>query len=315
MRGPKITTASSLPKSCVALALTTLLLASTVVGIAATATRADDALTEESVVLILGAAGFIGSELAMALHRTYHPRKLLCVDSMASGLGPGGSALSATGNMQTENDWKEGMAGKNKNSLKARTEEELALFEFKRQRAFRVLQTIGDRAHFYRSDFRPTIPEYFDTGEVPLLDTIFQSHPDITHVVHLADPYHSAMFDKDSNGVGLTQAVPRTKDSTKSGMMEAIMEQLLKVKREKGADAVPHLVYASSFEVYNHVYPYDKEEENPNPPPFREDRNITVPSTLRGTSKVIDEILATMYNNFHGLYSVGLRFFPVYGPW
>ena len=151
MRGPKITTASCLPKSCVALALTTLLLASTVVGIAATATRADDALTEESVVLILGAAGFIGSELAMALHRTYHPRKLLCVDSMASGLGPGGSALSATGNMQTENDWKEGMAGKNKNSLKARTEEELALFEFKRQRAFRVLQTIGDRAHFYRS--------------------------------------------------------------------------------------------------------------------------------------------------------------------
>lgn len=309
--------AASLPKSCVvALALTALLLASTAVGIAAaTATRADDALTEDSVVLILGAAGFIGSELAMALHRTYHPRKLLCVDSMASGLGPGGSAASATGNMQTENDWKEGMAGKNKNSLKARTEEELALFEFKRQRAFRVLQTIGDRVHFYRSDFRPTIPEYFDTGEVPLLDTIFQSHPDITHVVHLADPYHSAMFDRDANGVGLTQAVPRTKDSTKSGMMEAIMEQLLKVKREKGADAVPHLVYASSFEVYNHVYPYDKQEDDPNPPPFREDRNITVPSTLRGTSKVIDEILATTYNNFHGLYSVGLRFFPVYGPW
>ena len=311
--------------SCVALALTTLLLASTVVGMATAATAAaaatDDAphqrdyLNEDSVVLILGAAGFIGSELAMALHRTYSPRKLLCVDSMASGLGPGGSAVSATGNMQTENDWKDRMAAKNKNSLKARTEEELALFEFKRQRAFHVLQTVGDRVHFYRSDFRPTIPEYFDTGEVPLLDTIFQSHPDITHVVHLADPYHSAMFDKDENGIGLTQAVPRTKDSTKSGMMEAIMEQLLKVKRERGATAVPHLVYASSFEVYNHAYPYDKEEDNPNPPPFREDRNITVPSTLRGTSKVIDEILATTYNNFHGLYSVGMRFFPVYGPW
>ena len=275
-----------------------------------------DYLDEDSVVLILGAAGFIGSELAMALHRTYQPRKLLCVDSMASGLGPRGSAVGAAGNMQTENDWRDAMAGgKGKSSLQARTEEELALFEFKRQRAFHVLQAVGDRVHFYRSDFRPTIPEYFDTGEVPLLDTIFQSHPDITHVVHLADPYHSAMFDRDENGIGLTQAVPRTKDSTKSGMMEAIMEQLLKVKRERGAAAVPHLVYASSFEVYNHAYPYDKKEDNPNPPPFREDRNITVPSTLRGTSKVIDEILATTYNNFHGLYSVGLRFFPVYGPW
>lgn len=32
-------------------------------------------LDENSVVLITGAAGFIGSELAMALHRTYAPKK------------------------------------------------------------------------------------------------------------------------------------------------------------------------------------------------------------------------------------------------
>lgn len=36
-----------------------------------------DALTHESVVLITGAAGFLGSELAMALHRVYEPKKIL----------------------------------------------------------------------------------------------------------------------------------------------------------------------------------------------------------------------------------------------
>ena len=42
----------------------------------------DDYFTSESVVLITGAAGFVGSELAMALHRTYNPKKIICVDSM-----------------------------------------------------------------------------------------------------------------------------------------------------------------------------------------------------------------------------------------
>jgi len=300
----------------------TLLLLVSVPAAAATATAQAQAeeggderdfLTENSVVLITGAAGFIGSELAMALHRTYNPKRLLCIDSMVSGLGPNSSGRT------TEAEWKDGgAASSSKNTLKARTEEELALFEFKRQRAFHVLQTVGEKACFFRSDFRPTIPEYFDTGEVPLLDTIFQSHPDITHVVHLADPYHSAIMNErgDGGGVGQTQAVPRTKDSTKSGMIEAILEQLRKVGEERGEEAVPHLVYASSFEAYNHAFPYGKSEaKNPNPPPFREDRNLTVPSTLRGTSKVIDEILATTYSRYHGIYSVGLRFFPVYGPW
>lgn len=108
-----------------------------------------DYLDESSVVLITGAAGFIGSELALALHRTYSPKKILCVDRM--GDHPS-------------------------------TQQELALFEFQRQRAFHVMQTLGSRGRFYRVDFRPMIPEYFDMGEVPVLDHIFRENPDITHI-------------------------------------------------------------------------------------------------------------------------------------
>ena len=223
----------------------------------------EDYLTEESVILITGAAGFLGSELALALYRTYSPKHIICVDRM-----------SENPNSQTD----------------------LALFEFQRQRAFNVLQTLGVDGSFYRVDFRPMIPEYFDMGEVPVLDHIFREHPDITHVVHLADAYpHSAL-----------QVIPREKDVPKAGMMEALLEQLLKIKRE--GRRVPHFVYASSFEVY----PSSNTSQEK---PFTETQTISTPSSLRGASKIIDEMLAKMYNDMHGIYSVGLRFFSIYGPW
>mmetsp|Transcript_17583 Transcript_17583/g.43253 ORF Transcript_17583/g.43253 Transcript_17583/m.43253 type:complete len:869 (+) Transcript_17583:107-2713(+) len=222
-----------------------------------------DYLTEESVVLITGAAGFLGSELALALHRTYKPKQIICVDRM------------------TENPM---------------TQKELAQFEFQRQRTFSVLQTLGSNGSFYRVDFRPMIPEYFDLGEVPVLDHIFRQHPDITHVVHLADPFpHAAL-----------QVIAREKDVPKAGMMEALMEQFLKVQRS--GQRVPHFLYASSSEVY----PSTSKNANP---PFTETHTISTPSSLRGAAKLIDETLAKMYNDMHGIYSVGLRFFSVYGPW
>ena len=223
----------------------------------------EDYLTENSVVLITGAAGFLGSELALALHRTYAPKKIICVDRMGDH---------------------------------PQTQEELALFEFQRQRAFHVLQTLGSKGRFYRVDFRPMIPEYFDLGEVPVLDHIFKEHSDITHVVHFADPFpHSAL-----------QAVPREKEVPKAGMMEALMEQLLKVEREGGR--IPHFTYASSSEVY----PYSS---NSTISPLTETQPISTPSSLRGASKLIDESLAKMYHDMYGVYSVGLRFFSVFGPW
>jgi nucleoside-diphosphate-sugar epimerase len=115
-------------------------------------------------------------------------------------------------------------------------------------------------------------------------------------LVHLADPFpHSAL-----------QAVPREKDVPKAGMIEALLEQMLKIKIERGH--VPHFSYASSYEVY----PY---ASNATMNPLTESQPITTPSSLRGASKLIDEVLAKLYFDEHGLYSVGLRFFSVYGPW
>jgi UDP-glucuronate 4-epimerase len=143
------------------------------------------------------------------------------------------------------------------------------------------------------------IPEYFDLGEVPVLDHIFREHSDITHVVHLADPVpHSSLQQ---------QVIPREKEVPKAGMMEALLEQILKVQRENGGRA-PHFTYASSAEVY----PYST---NSTISPLTETQPIRTPSSLRGASKLIDEILAKMYHDMHDIYSVGLRFFSVYGPW
>jgi UDP-glucuronate 4-epimerase len=236
-----------------------------------------DWLGPNSVVLITGAAGFLGSELALALHRTYSPKKMILIDRM--GMGPQTTTSSTTTSSSSTS---------------------MSLFEFQRQRTFQVLQTLGVSGQFYRADFRPMIPEYYDAGETPVLDHIFRNHPDITHVVHLADPFpHSAL--------ALT-CVYREKEVPKAGMMETLLEQLAKVKRE-GKTRVPHFTYASSSEVY------PANNKNSTRMKLEERMTLSTPSSLRGASKLMDEVLAKLYHDTHDIYSVGLRFFSVYGPW
>ena len=248
-------------------------------------------LTTESVVLITGAGGFIGSELALALHRTYGPKKLILIDSMDSGFG------SVTPDSIIH--------GK----VPERSERDLALLEFKRQRVFHVLQQIGRAAHFYRVDFRPNVPEFYEQGEVPVLHHIFSMHPDITHVVHLADHYHrGSTFEKRKQDQLLTQTIPRIHGQPKAGMMESLLEELRVVKKD---GRMPHFLYASSYEVYN----YYSDDNQSNPPPFTEDKPLSTPSSFAGASKLMDEVLAQTYFKTDSIYSVGLRLFSVYGPW
>ena len=171
-------------------------------------------LTSDSVVLITGAAGFIGSELAITLKRTYNIKKLLLVDNLG---------LDSENERSFVPPPKKGGDDERKKAMyETISEEELGLFEYKRQRAFRIFHELtspeydddyysiiedgeeeegeemsgvsitkrtnnkSESIRFYRADMRPSIPEYFDFGEVPLLEGIFMSHPDITHVVHLA---------------------------------------------------------------------------------------------------------------------------------
>eukprot|EP00984_Skeletonema_dohrnii_P033017 scaffold28345_cov129-Skeletonema_dohrnii-CCMP3373.AAC.1 len=298
-------------------------------------------LDSNSVVLITGAAGFIGSELALALKRTYNVKKLLLVDHLGMEsdnervfVPPPKDTADGSANTYTA-----------KKAYEKYDEEALSLFELKRQRIFRVFQELtavnlddddddnsnnnnADSIKFYRADMRPSIPEFFDMGELPLLEGIFSSHPDITHVVHLAD-----------DDIKNQAIVPRNRDSVKAGRMEGILEELRLILERRAAAAaavtdekdneeeenvsaaaataayrLPQFVYASSYEVYDYLSTSEDSEQS-NPPPFREDKPITTPSSLHGASKLIDEILASAYHSTHGIFSVGLRFFPVYGPW
>ena len=48
---------------------------------------------------------------------------------------------------------------------------------------------------------------------------------------------------------------------------------------------------------------------------LNERQAIGTPSPPAGTAKLLEELLARTYNNVNGIYSIGLRFFEVYGPW
>mmetsp|Transcript_11287 Transcript_11287/g.18659 ORF Transcript_11287/g.18659 Transcript_11287/m.18659 type:complete len:920 (-) Transcript_11287:39-2798(-) len=304
-------------------------------------------LDSHSVVLITGAAGFIGSELALALKRTYNVKKLLLVDHM--GMASDNESIFVPPPKNA--DGKTTHTYTTKKAYERYDRDALSLFELKRQRIFRVFQELtavdlddnddyddtiqnnnaADSIKFYRADMRPSIPEFFDMGELPVLEGIFGSHPDITHVVHLADD--------DVNGQNQA-IIPRNRDSVKAGRMEGILEELRLILERREAEAakeahdkdneeedegkvaaayrLPQFVYASSYEVYDYLSTSEDSEQQqhqPNPLPFREDKPITTPSSLHGASKLIDEILASAYHSTHGIFSVGLRFFPVYGPW
>ena len=195
-------------------------------GSSAAALPSDPSLGPDSVVLITGAAGFVGSELALALRRVYRVRKLLLVDSLGIESEAGSAYVPPPSG---------GHPG-TKKVYERYDEEGLSTFEIKRQRLFRVFQELTaadfydeededeeeesgeglrglDSMRLYRADMRPSIPEFFNIGEVPLLEGIFQSNPDITHVVHLAGefsfrrlrPAFSALFRSISHFIASTR--------------------------------------------------------------------------------------------------------------
>ncbi len=68
-------------------------------------------------------------------------------------------------------------------------------------------------------------------------------------------------------------------------------------------DRIPGVVYASSAAVYN--------ASDPSPAP---ETGGVAPATLYGVSKLADEGMARVYRQDHGVGSIGLRPYVVYGP-
>ena len=127
-----------------------------------------------------------------------------------------------------------------------------------------------------------------DVCNASMVEALFAKHA-FTHVVHLAA----------QAGVRYSITHPMTYVHNN---LECVVSLLDFVARR---EVQPHYVYASSSSVYG----LNKKI------PFSELDPITHPANLYGTSKFADEQIAGAYHNIHGLKSVGLRFFTVYGPW
>jgi nucleoside-diphosphate-sugar epimerase len=231
-------------------------------------------------------------------------------------------------------------------------QEAMTSFECKRQRIFHVLQSIvsstnggSERVVFYKADVRPSVPQFLDYSKFPILNYIFNhlhqgnnnnddnnAKKKITHVVHLESVtaatttattthHHHHHHEK---------IIPRIKDDTQYGLMDGLLEQLRVQKELNGVDNVPQFIYASTSDIYNNsttATHMPMANDDPLHGIFMENWNITttnnenskiinnMPSTTLGMSKLMDEMLAGYYNRLHGIYSIGLRFFHVYGPW
>ena len=69
--------------------------------------------------------------------------------------------------------------------------------------------------------------------------------------------------------------------------------------------SIKYFFYASSSSVYGQCKKF----------PLKEKFNTDKPISLYAATKKSNEILANSYSHLYGIYTCGLRFFTVYGPW
>jgi UDP-glucuronate 4-epimerase len=129
--------------------------------------------------------------------------------------------------------------------------------------------------------------ERIDIADRPAMERVFSTHrPE--RVVHLA-----------------AQAGVRYSLENPHAYVEANLVGFLHVLEGSRANAVEHLVYASSSSVYGantHL-------------PFSVADAVDHPVSLYAATKKSNELMAHVYSHLFGLPTTGLRFFTVYGPW
>jgi UDP-glucose 4-epimerase len=123
-------------------------------------------------------------------------------------------------------------------------------------------------------------------GDVRDADTVQRAMLGIKGCIHLAAQVSAARSVEDPHGSAQRNIVGFI------NTLEAVRAQ-----------QVPRLVYASSAAVYG-------ESQNL---PLNEDELLR-PTNPYGLEKQVDELYAGLYERLHGLNSLGLRYFNVYGP-
>ena len=128
-----------------------------------------------------------------------------------------------------------------------------------------------------------------DVCNVDLLKEIIKRH-EITRFIHLAAQ------------AGVRYSLDHPLEYTRNNVDCTV--NILEVMVELGLKNDP-LVYASSSSVYG----------NNRKIPFKETDRVEDPASLYAATKRSDELIAHTYFNLHGVPSIGLRFFTVYGPY
>ena len=128
-----------------------------------------------------------------------------------------------------------------------------------------------------------------DISDRAAMTAVGTSHPDITHVVHLAA----------QAGVRHSLIDPYTYITSN------VMGQVVMLELARGFRKLEHFVYASSSSVYggNTKLPFSVEDETEKP------------NSLYAATKKADELIGHTYAHLYAIPSTGLRFFTVYGPW
>lgn len=144
----------------------------------------------------------------------------------------------------------------------------------KQERARRITETPG-------CTFR-----VLDVADPKAVDTLFQQSA-FDGVVHFAA----------QTGVRFSKDLPFVYERSN-------LQGTLAVLDAAARHGHPRFVYASSSSVYG----------NSPEVPWREDQAADWPVSLYAATKRADELMARAYLATHGLSSVGLRFFTVYGP-
>ena len=258
----------------------------------ALATASQNVLEDDAVILITGAAGFVGSEVALALLRLYQDSsskstlQLVLIDSLLPIKGP--STTTSTDDISLL--------------------QELKLFEYKRQRLFRVLQeepsgTNNTQVFFYKVHLsQPTAlttedqPKDYNNNNI--IHHIFQKHK-ITHCLHLEMLEHTA-----ANSPRNQIVTPRYVNQPWTRPLQTLIDQIILASSSTTA-TIP-LIYASTYQVYSN-------QTASSTTSLSEETPITQPPmSMYGASKLLDEILVSSSSTTS---SMGLRFFPIYGPW
>ena len=131
--------------------------------------------------------------------------------------------------------------------------------------------------------------EKCDISDRDAVAALIKAHPHIRVIVHLAA----------QAGVRYSLENPHAYIQTN------VQGQLALLEAARGLGSLEHFVYASSSSVYGGN---DKL-------PFAVGDRIDAPVSIYAATKIMDELMGSVYAHLYGLPQTGLRFFTVYGPW